>query len=333
MLAKALVFDRVRNVELKELTLPEMTPQHILVETLSSAVSVGTERWLWMGLRSEIGFPSVPGYMGVGKVLEVGAAAAARGHRPGERVCFTSSTLPAGHDKTWMGTHLSRALVNVCDDVDWVEGGFNAARCEILPEAIAPEDAALCPLCAVALRGIEMAVIPAGAKVLVNGLGILGQFAAQICKLKGAIVAVADIDPKRLALAGELGADELINSKTDDVVKHGEFDVIIDTSSIPAVVNKIVPALKLWGKFVFQGWYPPPSALDLNVMHCKLPTCFFPCGFTGKALATSMRWTAEGKINCRKLITHQVKPEGAPGVYRMVEENKESFLGIVFDWK
>jgi threonine dehydrogenase-like Zn-dependent dehydrogenase len=46
-----------------------------------------------------------------------------------------------------------------------------------------------------------------------------------------------------------------------------------------------------------------------------------------------MRWAAAGKINCRKMITHTVKPEDAPAVYKMIEENKEPFMGIVFDWR
>ena len=340
MKTKAIVFPEAFKTEIMELELPAMSDSDILVETQVSAISVGTERWTYIGKRDEIGFPSVPGYMGIGKILEMGKDAAARGYKIGDMVNFMNSKLPKGYDETWMGTHLSHAIVDVCTDVDWIEGGFNCMRCEIVPENCKPEDVALTQLCAVAMRGIEMAGIPAASKVLVNGLGIIGQFAVQVCRLKGAYVAASDLDPKRLNLAKEYGADWTIDAAKQDIlaeankITDGEgFDIIIDTASIPAVINQIFPALKLYGKFIFQGWYPPPSALDLNTFHQKMPTCYFPCAHTGRATMAAMRWTAAGKLDSSKMLTHLVKPEAAPEMYKMIEENKEPFLGILFDWR
>jgi 2-desacetyl-2-hydroxyethyl bacteriochlorophyllide A dehydrogenase len=340
MKTKAIVFPEAFKTEIMELELPAMNDTDILVENQVSAISVGTERWTYIGKRAEIVFPSIPGYMGIGKILQTGKAAAARAYKTGELVNYMNSRLPKGYDKTWMGTHLSHALVDVCNDVDWVEGGFNAMRCEKVPAGCQPEDVALTQLCAVAMRGIEMAGIPAASKVLVNGLGIIGQFAVQVCRLKGACVAASDVDTERLNLAKEYGADWIIDAGKQDIPAEAEkitdgegFDIIIDTASIPAVINQIFPALKLYGKFIFQGWYPPPSSLDLNTFHMKLPTCYFPCAHTGRATMAAMRWTAAGKLDSRKMITHCVKPEAAPEIYKMIEQNKEPFLGILFDWR
>ena len=340
MKTKAIVLEGVRQVGIQELELPSMRPCEILVENEVSAISVGTERWAYIGKRAEIGFPSVLGYMGVGKVIEVGTDAAARGYKVGDRVNFMNSTLPRGCDKTWMGTHLSHALVDVCNDVDWEEGGFNCMRCEVVPENCSPESVALTQLCAVALRGIDMAEIPTGSKVLVNGLGIIGQFAAQICKLKGAYVAASDIKENRLKLASAYQIDLVIDASKEDVldvaseVTSGKgFDIIIDTASIPAIVNKIFPALRLFGKFVFQGWYPPPSELDLNVFHQRLPTCYFPCAHTGVATGAAIRLVSKGLLDNEKMISHIVKPEQAADMFRMIDEKKEEFLGILFDWR
>lgn len=340
MKVKAIVFPEPFKTEIKELELPEMAASDIMVENLVSAVSVGTERWAYIGKRAEIGFPTVPGYMGIGRIIKVGSDAAARGYKEGETVNYMSSKLPEGYNKTWMGTHLSHAVVDVCNGVDWEEGGFNCMRCEKVPVGCEPEDVALTQLCAVAMRGIEMAVIPAASKVLVNGLGIIGQFAVQVCKLKGADVTGSDISPDRLKLAMEYGANRVLDASACNIVEESAkitggsgYDIIIDTASIPAVVNQILPTLKLWGKVIFQGWYPPPSGLDLNVMHQKLPTCYFPCAHTGKATQAAMQWVASGKLNSNKMITHHVKPEQAADIYKMIADNNEPFLGIVFDWR
>ena len=340
MKAKAIVFEKVGKVALKTITLPQPTPADILVETEVSGVSVGTERWALIGKRGEIKFPNIPGYMGIGRIIAVGKDARKRGWRVGGRVNLGASRLTAPlAGNSWMATHLSHAVVDVCNGVEWDPEGFNGHRCEALPEGLAPLDASLCALAAVAQRGIEMAGVPAGAKVLVSGLGVIGQYAAQISRLKGAQVAVTDVVEARLDVARQLGADWVINVKQESLADRATaiapkgFDIIIDTSSIPAVVNKLFPFLKLWGKFVFQGWYPPPSALDLNAFHMRLPTCFFPCGHTGRAVATAMRWVAAGKLATRPLITHVVRPEEAPAMYRMMVAGSENFLGVVFDWQ
>jgi 3-hydroxyethyl bacteriochlorophyllide a dehydrogenase len=184
-----------------------------------------------------------------------------------------------------------------------------------------------------------MAGVPMGAKVLVVGLGVIGQFSAQICRLKGARVAAVDVVPFRLEKAAENGAEWTFNSKTGDLAAWAAeiaprgFDVIIDTSSSPAVVNSLFPLLRRRGKFIFQGWYPPPSALDLNAAHMRLPSCFFPCAHSGPAVAAVMRWVRDGHIQVRNLITHRVKPTDAAKIYRQIGEGSEGFLGVVFDWR
>lgn len=336
MKTKAIVFDKVNSVILDELQLPDPTPRDLVVQNLVSGVSVGTERWAYLGKRDELTFPNVPGYMGIGRILEVGKEAQQRGYLPGQVVNYMVGRLNAPHGpNSWMATHMSHAIVDACVDPD---GGFNIHRCERLPEGLDPFDASLAGLCAVALRGIEMARIPAGSTVLVVGLGVIGQYAAQICRLKGAMVAVSDVDDQRLQIAAGNGAEWTINSKKEDIkerftqVAPQGFDIIIDTSSIPAVVNSVMPYLKLFGQFIFQGWYPPPSALDLNVFHMRMPTCYFPCAFSGSAVATSMRWSKDGKTNTQSLITHRPRPQDAKQIYEMIARGSDGFLGIVFDW-
>jgi threonine dehydrogenase-like Zn-dependent dehydrogenase len=164
-------------------------------------------------------------------------------------------------------------------------------------------------------------------------------YAIQVCRLKGASVAATDVVPHRLDVARKVGADWVINGKTENLASRAAeiapdgFDIIIDTSSIPQVVNSVVPLLKLHGKFVFQGWYAPPSSLDLNVMHGRLPTCYFPCGHTGRSTATAMRWVADGRLDTQSLITHRSRPEEAKSIYAMLEKGAEDSLGIVFDWR
>ena len=338
--ATAIIFDKPGSSTLGTVALPTPTPADLVVETLVSGISIGTERWALVGKRPEMKFPHIPGYMGVGRVVEAGAAAAARGYRVGQVVSYAGSRLPEPYaSNSWMGGHLSHAVVDACSGADWVEGAHNFHRCAALPEGLDPIDAALLPLCAVAMRGIEMATIRADASVLVVGMGVIGQYAAQVCRLKGARVAVTDLSAERLAIARRLGAEWAFDPAVAPLAEQAAavapdgFDVIIDTASIPAVVNATIPLLKLFGTFVFQGWYPPPSGLDLNAFHVRLPTCVMPCSFTSRGVVGAARWARDGRLDSRSLISHTCTPSGAAAVYREIAAGSPAVLGAVIDWR
>lgn len=340
MKSTAIVFTAPQTVELSTLELPQPTSRDLVVETECSGVSVGTERWAYIGKRSEITFPNVPGYIGIGRVVEAGAEARLAGYTDGDRVNFFHSRLAGKFEgASWMATHLSHAVVDIGDATKVSPDQIDIHCCEKVPEGLDPVHAAMTNLGAVALRGIEMAGIPMGAKVLVVGMGLIGQYAAQIVRLKGAQVAVADIVPFRLQKAKENGADWVINSKEEDLARCAQeiapkgFDIIIDTSSSAAVVNGLFSLLRLRGKFIFQGWYPPPSGLDLNAAHLRLPSFHFPCAHSGRAVQAMMQWTRDGKIEVRNLITHIAKPSDAPKIYEQIAAGSEGLLGIVFDWR
>lgn len=337
MKSKGIIFVSPEQAQLSEVELPQSSPRDIVVQTEISGVSVGTERWAYLGKRSEIAFPNVPGYQSVGVVTEAGSTAQERGWNVGDRVFYFSSRFAGELEgKSWMGSHVAQAVIDVCGPRG--NGEMEIHHCEKVPADLAPEDAALSGLCAVAMRGIEMATIPAGAQVLVCGLGVIGQYAAQVCRLKGAEVTVSDIVSSRLEIAQNLGIGHIIDGN-DDLEKEAQkiapdgFDIIIDTSSVIAVVNRLFPLLKLRGKFVFQGWYPPPSALDLNAMHMRLPTCYFPCAHSAESVAVALKWLAQGWLQTKPLVTHTFPPERADEMYKMIAAGSENFLGLLIDWR
>ncbi len=340
MNSKAIVFVRPESLELADVPLPAPASSDLFVETLVSGVSVGTERWAWLGKRPEIKFPNVPGYMAVGRVLEAGSDATARGYRKGDLVYYFASKLAGKFDgASWMASHLSHAVVDVCNGVEFNRDALDVHRCERVPAGADPRAVILAGLGGVAMRGIEMAGVPAGVKVLVAGLGVIGQFAAQICRLKGAQVAVTDRVASRLKIAADNGADWVIDAASEDLATRSReiapqgYDIIIDTTSSAAVVNSLFPLLRMRGKFVFQGWYPPPTPLNLDALHQRLPTCYSPCAHSGTAVKAVLQWIADGHLKTGNLITHAARPEQAAEIYKMIGAGSDNFLGVLFDWR
>lgn len=338
MKTQAVIFVQPGEATLGEIELPEPTGRDLVIQTELSGISVGTERWAYLGKRQEIAFPNVPGYMAVGTVLSAGQEAAAKGWQAGDQVYYFASRVAGELEgKSWMSSHVAQAVVDVCGPRGLGDLGIH--HCEKLPAGLPAEEAVLTGLCGVAMRGIEMAAVPAGASVLVCGLGVIGQYAAQVCQLKGASVTVTDVVDSRLETARSLGASHVIHGKNENLAERAAeiapegFDIIIDTSSIIAVVNSLFPLLKMRGKFVFQGWYPPPSPLDLNALHMRLPSAYFPCAHSAEAVAAAMEWAARGWLRSRPLISHTFSPSEAQAVYQMIGRGSEEFLGIVFDWR
>lgn len=339
MNAKAIVFSQPEKVEIRSVEVPEMTDWDILLELEASAVSLGTERWALAGLRPEgdVTFPCIPGYLSIGRVVEAGASARGR-FSSGDRVNFLAAEIPSGYGGNWMCGHLSPAVVN--GDPAKLGAFAGMPYVESVPQGLPSEEAALAGLAAVACRGIDMAGIQPDDRVVVVGQGMIGHAAAQICRLQGAKVLTADTIPDRVELSRRYAADCAVNSLEENLAKRTEeftegrgADVVIDTTGSVRMVQEEVEFLKRFGKLVFQGWYPPPSALDLHRMQLKFISALFPCGHSGEAVARCMRWMEEGKLCLQALITHRFRPEQAPEAYELILHRPQDTMGIVFNWE
>jgi predicted dehydrogenase/threonine dehydrogenase-like Zn-dependent dehydrogenase len=80
--------------------------------------------------------------------------------------------------------------------------------CVRLPDAVDFEGAAFATLGAVALQGVRLAEPTLGESVVVIGLGLLGQLAAQLLKANGCRVFGVDLDASKVELARRLGMDD-----------------------------------------------------------------------------------------------------------------------------
>jgi polar amino acid transport system substrate-binding protein len=84
--------------------------------------------------------------------------------------------------------------------------------CVHLPESVSFESGAYGTLGAIALQGVRLAEPTLGESVVVIGLGLVGQLTVQLLKANGCRVFGLDLDESRVALALELGADKAVGS-------------------------------------------------------------------------------------------------------------------------
>lgn len=84
--------------------------------------------------------------------------------------------------------------------------------CVHLPEGVSFESGAYGTLGAIALQGVRLAEPTLGESVVVIGLGLVGQLTVQLLKANGCRVFGLDLDQSRVSLALEMGADRAVVS-------------------------------------------------------------------------------------------------------------------------
>jgi 3-hydroxyethyl bacteriochlorophyllide a dehydrogenase len=336
-LSKAIVFSEIGKVEYRDVPIPEQGEWDVTVEVESSAISIGTERWALLGKRppGDVKFPCIPGYLSIGRIISKGKSVT--NFNVGDRINYLAAKNPEGYTGNWMCGHVSPAVVNVNPNQDsW----FGMPYVEKVPENISSELASLAGLSAVACRGIDMAKINPGDKVLLVGQGMIGHAASQICRILGAQTLAADTMDIRVDFSKKLAADRAVNTQKEDLAKAvKEFtsekgaDVIIDTTGSVAMINQEIEYLRPFGKFIFQGWYPPPNDVSIHKLHLKFTTAYYPCGHSGEAVRRCMDWLASGKLNLAPLISHRFSPKEAVEAYRLILDKPNEAMAVVFNWK
>lgn len=87
-----------------------------------------------------------------------------------------------------------------------------------VPEGLDLKYASMATVGSIAMHGVRRADLRLGEYGVVIGTGLMGLLAIQMMKASGVKVACTDVNPVRLSLAKEVGADKVINSLEEDPV-------------------------------------------------------------------------------------------------------------------
>jgi 2-desacetyl-2-hydroxyethyl bacteriochlorophyllide A dehydrogenase len=321
-------------VEIQDISVRPLGEWDIRVQLERSAISVGTESHI-VGKLAIANNPMIPGYAPVARIEAIGTEAATL-FSTGDRVSYFCPAAPLNIPGNCCGGHQSPALLNVNPETRDLLGADQ--YCIKVPDDLSSEKAAFGGISAVSSMGASMPGTLPGDKVLVLGQGLIGQFAAQHFRLRGAEVAVSDIDDKRLQISAACGADHLIHAaqqETASVLREiwpDGADIIADTTGSHRVIESSLPAIKRRGRYVFLGWC---KGADFAIERLQAQTifqAFFPWTLEGPHVQHSWRMMQQGGLKTDPLITHRAHFSEAPGIYEMMQQSPENHLGIVLNW-
>jgi len=216
------------ELSVKETPPPQLRAGHVLVRTVRSAISAGTEKtkvdtgrksllgkakarpdlvkkviekakreglWkTWQTVSDRLNTPIPLGYSCAGEVLEV--CGDVNGLRPGDRVACGGGT--ANHAEV------------VCVPKNLAVP---------VPETVSYEQAAFATIGAIAMQGCRQADCRMGERVAVIGLGLIGLLTTQMLRASGCRVFGIDIAAHRLDMARTLGCDEVAHANDETLME------------------------------------------------------------------------------------------------------------------
>lgn len=370
---KQLLLDvRDGNVRVADTPAPTVKENTVLVETLYSVVSAGTERMLasfgnknllqkamerpdqvqkvlekistdgiWTAVEAaftKLEEPMPMGYSGMGIVRACGKGIA--DIKPGDLVAMAGQAYHAEVNR--VGKNLVAKIPEGCPD---------------------PRQAALCALGGIALQGIHQAGVVAGETVAVIGLGLLGHIAARILNAYGCDVIGYDIADKTLpgtrlkafvrsddenamdttrALTMGRGVDKIIITAAAD--SNGPMDLAAAIARDRGTICMIgVTQMQIDRRPYYQkeltftiarSYGPGRYEVDYEEKGVDLPIGHVRFS-EGRNIEEFVRLIAGGRVSFTDLITHEIAFDKAPSAYEMIttNPNKERYIAILLKYE
>jgi bacteriochlorophyllide a dehydrogenase len=334
MRSKAVVFTAPNEVRFMDVTSPDPGDDDVVIEIYHSWISNGTEGSFLRGERlsgdeawqpgDPKPFPMIAGYQKVGRILSVGSNVT--GLEVGEMVFASMSKATGMFDNRFAG-HISPS---VCD-----KGAVMK-----IPEAADPLAISGLVLTQVGYNCGSRPQIQPGDVAVVIGDGLVGQWAAQTLKQRGATVVMVGKHDNRLNKAKPYA--HTIKGPSDygtslfDALNLGKVQVLVETvGSVPSMYAWL-PRMNRNSHIVVAGFYKPSG--DVNIQTALQDFRNYEISFdlvsgaTAKRMDETFQWITDGKLNTLDLITHRFMVEDASTAWELIESKREPVLGVVLDW-
>ena len=355
-------------VEVAEVPRPTAGPTEVLVRTVASVISPGTERAVTSLAQASLlakarARPDLVRQV-VQKARTEGIAATAQTVRS-----RLAEDLPLGYSAAGVVVEVGAAVEGIRTGQLVATGGAGKANhaefqavpgllCAVVPDGVPAEDAAFTTIASIALHALRLAEVGPGSKVVIIGLGLVGQLAARLAMASGCDV--AGIDPAEAARtaavgSGVLALDESGTATTDQVLAWSRgrgADAVLVCAADPSSATMLrVPELcrdrasvVVVGDVGLDLHRTPFYERELSVRFARSygPGRYDPSyeAWGVDYPAGQVRWTegrnfeavldmlAAGRLKVSDLVTHTFGIGEASEAYRLIETRSDPYLAI-----
>lgn len=326
---KAIVFPEARLFEIQSVSDPTYSADDVVIQVNSCGIC-GTDLHIY---RAEYGtdFPLIPGHEFHGRVVEIGKNV--QGLQIGDRVAVDPN-LYCGKCSRCRNEQsnqcLNLSVIGVTRSGAFAEYVTAPERaCYPIPNNMSDIQAAFVePLACVVYALRRMRVYPAD-RVLIIGAGPMGLLLVQALRHSGAsLIAVLEKQAHRLEIATNMGANTIIlagneeDEHLQDVAPEG-FDIVIDATGVPSVIQNAFNYLKPRGQFLQFGVVPMSAKIEIEPYRLfrydwSIIGSFALC----YTFQPSIDWLANGVIDVNPLVSHTVPMEQFGEVFPLFDKGE-----------
>ncbi len=303
----AVVVEEPGRVALRRLSMGEPDGNDLVVEVDFSGISMGTEKLMFTGAMPAfpgMGYPLVPGYESVGRVVDAGAMVR---DRIGERVFVPGSSKFIGARGLFGGS--ARRLVTA------------SARVLTIPDDLG-EAAVLLSLGATARHALAAGNLPD----LIIGHGVLGRLLARMAVAGGRYPTVWEINPARMS-----GAEGYTVCRPDDDDRR-DYRSVYDASGDPDILDPAIARMGHGGELVLAGFYSEPLHFNFAPAFRREVRLRIAAEFQPDDLAAVIAMLGSGRLSLAGLVTNTVPAAQAATAYPQAFSDPDC-LKMVLDWR
>lgn len=333
MKAQTLTFSAPYRLELIERELPPIGAEEVLVQTIVSAISPGTEMLVYRGqcpalddphdaFSSKIEYPIAYGYACVGQILETGKQV----------------------DKSWRGRlvfafqpHRSFFITHHPSLV-------------ALPPRFSPETACFLPNTETAVNLVQDAAPILGERVLVLGQGVVGLLVAALLRqFPLERLVTTDFYPLRRAASQALGVNVCLDAGRPDLEAAirqslpSGADLTFEVSGSPLALDTAIEQTTFSGRIVIGSWYGQKTAAiplggrfhrsRIKILSSQVSTLSPELsGRWDKSRRFGVAWEALAKIQPEQWITHRFPLQKADDAYRLLDEHPQDAIQVLLEY-
>ncbi|CAG0943008.1 L-iditol 2-dehydrogenase [Anaerolineae bacterium] len=308
---KALVYEGAWQMPMRQVDAPQITsPDDVIVQVAAVGVC-GSDVHGFKGTTGRRKPPIIMGHEFSGSITALGAQVA--DHQVGERVvvnplltCGTCENCRAG-------------LPNICFNRSGLGVNLNGAYADavrvhqkmvyVLPDELTWEQGTLVEPLAVAMHAVNLTPFKLMDTVVIIGTGTIGLLTLLAAKLRGAgKIIVTDVNAHRLEMAGQLGADVVVNVANEDplavVYAHTQgrgASAVIEAVGITATVKQSLALVRNGGHVTWIGNSDPEVTINMQQIVTREVTVRGTYGFNDE-FAQSIEMIRAGRINPMLLV-------------------------------
>jgi L-iditol 2-dehydrogenase len=329
------------DIRIEEAPLPEPGPRDALVKMAVCGICT-SDTLSWYVRRKA---PTVLGHEPSGTIVKIGDSV--EGFQVGDRVvmhhhapCMVCRLCQRGNFSmcpAWKASALDPG--GLAEFVRVPDLNLHTDT-HILPDSLSFEDGALVEPVACVVQALKRrARMRRGDRVLVIGMGIMGQIIALVARhYGGSPVIAADFVPYRNAKALELGADAAIDPSKENLVQNvsaltgGELAdlVVVGPGSLPAMQSGF-EAVGTGGTVLLFTPTQPGKDLPVDIydLYSRDITLIgsYSCGPPDMKEALDI--VSRGVVTAQKLVTHRFPLEQVTEGFKTVAEARDSVKTLI----